>query len=132
VLLANTEGASVGDLHQTILALVLAPPATVPTVVGLTATDIAGRLFEQLQIGQLDRTLLSEELSLYYDDARVQEAAPRLAKLGTPTSVTADRPRERGGMEVTTITFTFPDRSIEALLYRTPDGKVQEFLLVRN
>jgi D-alanyl-D-alanine carboxypeptidase len=132
VLLANTEGASVGDLHQTLLALLLVPPATVPTVAGPPATEVARSLFEQLQAGQLDRTLLSEELSLYYDDARVQEAAPRLAQLGVPSSVTADRPRERGGMEVTTITFTFSERTIEALLYRSSDGKVQEFLLVRN
>jgi D-alanyl-D-alanine carboxypeptidase len=132
VLLANTEGASVGDLHQTLLSLVLMPPATVPSVTGPPATELARRLFEQLQTGQLDRTLLSEELSLYYDDARVQEAAPRLAALGVPSSVTADRPRERGGMEVTTLTFEFADRSIKALLYRSPDGKVQEFLLVRN
>jgi D-alanyl-D-alanine carboxypeptidase len=132
VLLANTEGASVGDLHQTLLALVLMPPATVPTVAGPPAIEVARSLFEQLQAAQLDRTMLSEELSLYYDDARVQEAAPRLAALGVPTEVTADRPRERGGMEVTTITFSFSDRSIKALLYRSPDGKVQEFLLVRN
>lgn len=133
VLLANTEGASVGDLHQTLLALLLVPPASVPTVNGPPATEVARTLFEQLQTGQLDRTLLSEELSIYYDDARVQAAAPRLAALGAPESVTAGRPRERGGMEVTTITFTFKtDRSIEALLYRSPDGKVQEFLLVRS
>jgi D-alanyl-D-alanine carboxypeptidase len=132
VLLANTEGANVGELYQTLLALMLVPPATVPIVDGPSATEVARSLFEQLQTGQLDRTLLSEELSNYYDDARVQAAAPRLAALGAPSSVTADRPRERGGMEVTSITFTFADRSVDALLYRSPDGKVQEFLLVRN
>jgi D-alanyl-D-alanine carboxypeptidase len=132
VLLANTEGASVGDLHQTLLGLLLVPPASVPTIAGPPAADVARTLFEQLQAGQLDRALLSEELSLYYDDARVQAAAPRLAALGSPRSVTADRPRERGGMEVSTITFAFADFSIRALLYRSPDGKVQEFLLVRG
>jgi hypothetical protein len=132
VLLANTEGANVGELHQTLLGLLLMPPASVPIVNGPPAIEVARSLFEQLQTGQLDRTLLSEELSIYYDDARVQAAAPRLAALGTPSSVTADRPRERGGMEVTTLTFTFAERSIKALLYRSPDGKVQEFLLVRS
>jgi D-alanyl-D-alanine carboxypeptidase len=132
VLLANTEGASVGDLHQTLLGLLLMPPASVPSVAGPPAAEVARSLFEQLQAGQLDRTLLSEELSLYYDDARVQAAAARLAALGTPRSVTADRPRERGGMEVSTITFTFADFAVRALLYRSPDGKVQEFLLTRS
>lgn len=158
VLLANTEGANVGELHQTLLGLLVVPPTSVPIVNGPPAIELARSLFEQLQTGQLDRTLLSEELSLYYDDARVQEAAPRLAALGVPESVTASRPRERGGMEVTTLTFTFntdasasqedplrgppsgqsisdlrfADRSIVALLYRSPDGKVQEFLLMRD
>jgi D-alanyl-D-alanine carboxypeptidase len=132
VLLANTEGADVGELHQTLLGLLLMPPASVPIVDGPPAVEVARGLFEQLQTGQLDRTLLSEELSIYYDDARVQEAAPRLAALGSPSSVTADRPRERGGMEVTTVNFTFAEQSVKALLYRSPDGKVQEFLLVRD
>jgi D-alanyl-D-alanine carboxypeptidase len=132
VLLANTEAANVGELHQTLLALVLGPAAAVPEVAGPPATEVASELFEQLQRGQLDRTKLGEELSLYYDEARVQAAAPRLAGLGEPQSVTADRPRERGGMEVTAITFKFADSSVKALLYRSPDGIVQEFLLARG
>jgi hypothetical protein len=103
----------------------------VPEVAGPKATEVARGLFEQLQRGQLDRTKLGEELSLYYDEARLQAAAPRLAALGEPLSVTADKPRERGGMEVTTLTFKFAERNVKALLYRSPDGIVQEFLLSR-
>lgn len=132
VLLANTEGANLGELHRILLGLLLMPPASVPTVAGPPAAEVARSLFEQLQAGKLDRTMLSEELSLYYDDERVQAAAPRLAALGTPRSVIADRPRERGGLEVSAITFVFADHSCKALLYRSPDGTVHEFLLVRG
>jgi D-alanyl-D-alanine carboxypeptidase len=131
VLLANTEGANVSELHQTLLPLVFGPAESVPEVAGPSATEVARGLFEQLQRGQLDRTKLGEELSLYYDEARLQAAAPRLAALGEPLSVTADKPRERGGMEVTTLTFKFAERNVKALLYRSPDGIVQEFLLSR-
>ena len=39
---------------------------------------------------------------------------------------------ERGGMEVVTVHFTFKKLKVKALLYRTPDGKVQEFLLYKS
>lgn len=132
VLLVNTEGGSTGELHQEIVGLLLAPPANVPKVAGPPAADVARVLFEQLQAGQLDRSKLGEELSVYYDDARLQQAAPRLRALGKPTRVEAGKPRERGGMEVTTIELAFETRVVKAMLYRTPDGIVQEFLLLHD
>ncbi len=44
----------------------------------------------------------------------------------------AGEQRGRGGMEVTTVTFELRDRSVKALLYRSPDGIVQEFLLLHD
>ncbi len=39
---------------------------------------------------------------------------------------------ERGGMEVATVLFDIGKTPSRGLLYRTPDGKVQEFLFSRN
>jgi hypothetical protein len=39
---------------------------------------------------------------------------------------------ERGGMEVATVLFDVGKTPSRGLLYRTPDGKVQEFLFSRN
>jgi hypothetical protein len=64
-------------------------------------------------------------------DARVKDAAQRLAPLGEPTSTEVEGPGERGGMEVSTVRFAFASASLAAWLYRTPDGKVQEFLLFK-
>jgi D-alanyl-D-alanine carboxypeptidase len=36
---------------------------------------------------------------------------------------------ERGGMEVTTTRLTFAAKTLEVLMYRTPDGKIQEFFV---
>lgn len=132
VLLVNTEGGSTGELHSEILGLLLAPPQNVPKVSGPPAAEVARVLFEQLQSGKLDRTRIGEELSIYYDEARLAEAGPRLRALGQPTRVEAGKPRERGGMEVTTVEIVFASRTVKAMLYRTPDGIVQEFLLLHD
>ncbi|MBC8068433.1 MAG: beta-lactamase family protein [Deltaproteobacteria bacterium] len=132
VLLVNTEGSSVGELHQEIVQLLVAPAVNVPVVAGPAADVVARELLAQLQSGKLERDQLGAELSHYYDDARLRGAAERLRALGTPTRVEAGKPRERGGMEVTNITFTFATRNMKAMLYRTPDGIVQEFLLLHD
>jgi CubicO group peptidase (beta-lactamase class C family) len=132
VLLVNTEGGSTGEIHQEIVGLLLAPPANVPKVAGPPAAEAARELFLQLQSGKLDRSRIGEELSIYYDDARIAAAVPRLAALGKPTRVEAGKPRERGGMEVTTVEIAFASRVVKAMLYRTPDGIVQEFLLLHD
>ncbi|MFO0635514.1 MAG: serine hydrolase domain-containing protein [Nannocystaceae bacterium] len=130
VLLSNTETPAVAELHQELLALVLAPPEAVPSVQGPPATEVAGTLFAQLQRGALDRSLLAPEIAAYYDDARVQAAAPRLRAMGTPLRVEADRPRERGGLEVTSVRLVFAGRVVKAVLARRPDGVVEQFLLL--
>jgi hypothetical protein len=38
---------------------------------------------------------------------------------------------ERGGMEVSSVRLTFGTGALDALMYRSRDGKVQEYLLFR-
>jgi hypothetical protein len=104
-------------------------PRPVPAVQGPNATDQATVLFRQVQAGQVDRTLLGEEFSWWLTDERVRRAAARLAPLGEPTRVDRLSRAERGGLEVTLTRFVFASRAMTALMYRSPDGKVQEFLI---
>jgi D-alanyl-D-alanine carboxypeptidase len=106
-----------------------ADPRPVPTIQGPSSTDQATTLFRQVQAGQVDRTLLGEEFSWWLSDDRVRRAAERLAPLGEPTRVDRLARGERGGLEVTVTRFTFPARVMTTLMYRSPDGKVQEFLI---
>jgi D-alanyl-D-alanine carboxypeptidase len=132
ILLVNTEGGSPGDVHQQLLGLVVGPITHVPDVQGPPAEEVALDVLRQLQRGELDRSKLGEELGAFYDDARVRAVAPRLRALGEPIGVEASDRRGRGGMEVTTIRFTFEDRVVKAVLYRSTDGLVQELLLLRD
>jgi D-alanyl-D-alanine carboxypeptidase len=132
VFLVNTEGGSPGELHQQLLALLVGPASQAPAVRGAPAAEVALELFHQMQAGSIERSRLSPELSEYLGDERLRTAAPRLRALGEPTKVEAADTRERGGMEVTNIRFHFEDRVVKALLYRTPDGRVHEFLLLHD
>ncbi len=131
VLLTNTEGGNPGELHQQILGLVLNADVTVPAVAGQPADAVARQLFEQLQRGELDRAGLGEEFSHFMSASRVQAAAARLRAIQPLEFVITER-RERGGMEVSTIRIEHPGGALRALLYRSTDGKVQEFLVLRD
>jgi hypothetical protein len=85
-----------------------------------------------MQAGKPDRGRLGDEFNALLTEDRVQEAAPRLKALGEPVSVEVDGASERGGMEVASIRFRFKKATLRALLYRTTDGKIHEFLIRRS
>lgn len=132
VLLANADFVDAGALHGELLALLIDADKKIPAVAGPAPREVALTLLHQYQAGAVDRALLGDAFSNFLTDARLAEAAPRLAALGEPESVVVERLGERGGMEVASLRVAFAARTARALLYRTPDGKVQEFLLLRD
>lgn len=132
ILLVASDHGSPGDVHSAILGLVLAESRVVPKVRGPAAKDAAAELVRQLATGVVDRAKLGAEFSEYLTPARLAEAKARLAALGAPKSVTADPPAERGGLEVTRITFVFESRKVRGLLYRRTDGVIEQLLLYRD
>ena len=103
-----------------------------PTVAGPAAREVALTLLGQIRKGDVDRSLLSEEYSAFLSPARLSGMAKSLQDAG---EITESRPGvlvERGGMEVSTLLFTAGTTTASALMYRTPDGKVQQFLFSRR
>jgi D-alanyl-D-alanine carboxypeptidase len=103
----------------------------VPRVTGLSPAKEAVRLFKALQSGTLDRAALGEEYSVFVTDAKLRAASEQLKSIGAPTGANLRSVGERGGMEVSSVRLQFPSSAIDALMYRSPDGKVQEYLLFR-
>jgi CubicO group peptidase (beta-lactamase class C family) len=136
VVLANAEHVDPAALGRELLGLLLKDEArreeTVLKVAGPLAKDAALALFHQMQAGQIDRSRLGEEFSIWLTDERVRSAAPRLKELGEPKAVEEQRVRERGGMEASHIRFTFPTTVVEANMFRSADGKIQQFLLTKE
>jgi D-alanyl-D-alanine carboxypeptidase len=134
VLLSNSELHGVDAIHETILGLVLKDQTekegpAVPKVKGLDAKAAALDFFHQLQAGKVDRTKLGEEFSVFLTDDRVKAASERFKPLGEPEKVEVRGTYERGGMEVARIRMTFKTTVLTGLLYRTPDGIIQQLLL---
>ncbi len=132
IVLSNSESGRAGELHDTLVSLVLKaggrPGLVVPTVAGPPPAQVALELFHQMAAGALDRSRLGEEFSRFSSDEMLRAAAPRFKALGEPTKVEVTSVAERGGMEVASVKLVFKTATVEAVLYRTPDGKVQEIL----
>jgi hypothetical protein len=136
VLLTNGEHMDDAALHRDLLGLLLRDEAkreqAVPAVKGPPAKDVALALFKQMQAGAVDRGQLGEEFNLWMTEEMVRSAAPRLKALGEPTAVVVEGQAERGGMEASRIRLTFPSGVVKVNMFRSPDGKVQQFLLSKG
>jgi D-alanyl-D-alanine carboxypeptidase len=133
ILLANTEHIPADSLHSTILNLLLEDQKKqgtphIPKVNGPPPIEAALGFFHEMQAGEVDRDKLGEEFGLFLTDERLRAAAPRLKALGEPDKVEVVAVSERGGMEVASIHMTFKTAELGGLMYRTPDGRIQQLL----
>jgi CubicO group peptidase (beta-lactamase class C family) len=110
-----------------------APPQGVPSIAGPAAPEAARLLFLALQAGKVDRAQLGEEYSYFLTDEKIRGASARLQPYGEPTKVDTLSVNERGGMEVARTRLAFSGgKTLTGLMYRTPDGKVQQFFVSRE
>jgi CubicO group peptidase (beta-lactamase class C family) len=131
--MANSDWAGgVLDTIETAVLEKLMPAADAPQVAGPPAREMALDLLTQLQAGTVDRTLLGEEFSAFLTPARQSAIARSLQEAGEVRNVEPRPIRERGGMEVSALWLTLGTTPVSTLMYRTPDGKVQEFLVNRR
>lgn len=107
------------------------PQPGTPEVAGPPVAELAAGFFASLQGGRVDRSFLGEEFNWFLTDRQVEEAAARLKTFGRPLSVTVENIGERGGMEVSTTRLEFGSGSLRILMYRTPDGKLQQYFVQR-
>jgi CubicO group peptidase (beta-lactamase class C family) len=132
VLLTSVDFASLGDLPDAILAKLLPRPAGLPAIAGPPAIEAASALLEELRRGSVDREALGEEYGIYLTPERVRAAAASLQALGEVSGLELVSLRERGEMEVASFRLSIGATPAQAILYRSRDGKIQEFLINRR
>ncbi len=133
VVMANADWAGgVLDAIESAVLTRLMPAADAPVVAGPPAREVALQLLEQIRAGNIDRALLGDEYSAFLSPARLAVIAASLAEAGAVHDVVAGPIRERGGMEVSSLRLVLGTTPATTLMYRTPDGKVQEFLINRR
>jgi CubicO group peptidase (beta-lactamase class C family) len=133
VVMANADWAGgVLDAIESAVLARLMPAADAPAVSGRPAKDVALDLLAQIRKGEVDRTQLGDEYSAFLTPARLAVMSKSLVDAGEVHDVTAGPIRERGGMEVSSLAVMVGTTPASTLMYRTPDGKVQEFLFSRR
>jgi CubicO group peptidase (beta-lactamase class C family) len=132
VLLSNTDFSPIGALQQQIVQMLMPPAPDLPTIAGAPALTAAKKFLTELQNGVIDLSTLGEDFTQYLTGERVAAARKALNAMGAISNIRATGTSERGGMEVTTILFDVGRTPARGLMYRTPDGKIQEFLFSRN
>ena len=127
----SKEG-GLGALPPKILALLLREPETlseIPEIKGPAALEKVKSLFRSYQQGRVDRTQLSEEFNHFLTKERLAGAAQRLKPFGSPRQAEVLRRYERGGMEVSVIRLAFRKGTLRVLMYRMPDGSIEQFFV---
>lgn len=110
-----------------------APAASgIPAIAGPPAAAAAQGFFMDLQRGRVDRSRLGEEFSFFLKDGVVPAAAARMKAFGEPLKAVVESIGERGGMEVSTTRLEFASGALKVLMYRTPDGKIQQIFFQKG
>jgi CubicO group peptidase (beta-lactamase class C family) len=132
VLLSNSDFSPVGALNQELVSRLLPRGIDVPIVAGAKADAAAKKFLAELEKGNVDRATLGQDFSVYLSADKIAAAKKALNAMGPITNVRIAGTGERGGMEVATVLFDVGSTASRGLMYRTPDGKIQEFLFSRN
>jgi D-alanyl-D-alanine carboxypeptidase len=131
VILSNRDDAPPWDLVTEIVGLLNAEHHPSVKVEGASTIDVAKEVFAAFQAGRIERGRFGDDFNFFLTDAKLQAASSRLHALGAPTQVDVEFKGERGGMEQANLRFTFGVTKFRAIMLRSVDGKVQQFLIYK-
>jgi CubicO group peptidase (beta-lactamase class C family) len=93
------------------------------------ATAQARRIFEELQGGRLDRSLLTENLNAYFTEQALKDFHSSLAPLGAPASFRQTSQLLRGGMVFRRFEIVCGSRTLSLTTFTMPDGRLEQYLV---
>ena len=142
VVLSNGESRTAWALANFIIRAVFAPtslretPEEVPRarpspamVAAANKPEVARarEMFEKLQKGELDRSILTENAKAYFSKQAIEDLATSLAPLGPPAYFYPEFEIKRGDMIRRGFIAWFPERSLHITTMETADGRVEQF-----
>ncbi len=131
IVLTNSDQLEIRPFFRGILALLLDEyPRSL--IAGPSPQEVAREFFRKMQEGTVDRSGIGPEFDHYLSADKVRAAAARLKSLGEPVRIDVEDLRQVGGVEWATLGFTFKAARAKAVLHRSGDGRIQQFLLYRR
>ena len=131
IMTCNLDG-GLGPLPSQIFSLLFKEPANVPSIAGPAVVETVKSVFASFQKGRMNRQQFGDEFNNYLTDKMLSAAAKRLERYGRPAKIEVLSSGERGGMEVTTTRLLFKNEELRALMYRKPDGKIEQFFVYKE
>ena len=128
---SDYSGSVLSTIQEAVLAKLM-PTVSAPTVAGPPARDAALEMLRQIRAGVVDRSKLSDEYNAFLTPQRLAAMSKSLRDAGEISDVQAGSIGERGGLEVSTLRMLAGTTPISTLMYRSPDGKIEEFLFSRR
>ena len=116
---APASGAIAGQISQALFATEDAQAAS--------RTAQARAIFDGLQRGTIDRSLFTSNANAYFSDQALKDFESSLGPLGALTGFVQTRKADRGGMVYRSYRASFPNRTLRAWTYETPDGKLEQY-----
>ncbi len=95
------------------------------------ALDLAKRVFDGLQHGTIDRSLLSSNAGAYFTAEVVGDFASSLGALGAPAEFVQTGASLRGGMAFRGYRVRCGGRVLAVTMRVLPDGKIEQYLVER-
>ena len=130
VVFANADFAATDEITTAAIDR-LTPHVDVPKIAGPLGTG-RERTLTSLEQDKIDRATLGDDFNALLTPQHVATDRASLAKYGKVTDVRVVQTVERGGMEVAMVQYKVGSTPAQSLMYRTPDGKIQQFLINRQ
>jgi len=134
IVLSNFDSyAAVNAIYSKLMAAMLTTTAPyIPAISGPPAAEAHKLMLKSFEDGKVDRSLLGNEFNWYLTDEKLRAASLRLKPYGDPSKVDVESVSERGGMEVSRTRFIFAQGVLIGEMYRSPDGKIQQFFVSKE
>jgi hypothetical protein len=131
-MLSNTDFSPIYSAFQDILNQLLPRSSDIVAVRGLATLDAATKFLRGLEQGTVDRETLAEDFDSFLTRDKIAAGRKALNALGPIKDIRIGSLSERGGMEVAGVLFRAGEVDVRAVMFRSTDGKIQEFLIARN
>jgi CubicO group peptidase (beta-lactamase class C family) len=86
-------------------------------------------VYQDLQRGQIDRSLLAPNLDDYFSAQTIEDFRASLAPLGEPLVFRKTAESLRGGMTFRAFQIVYPGKRLRLTTYTYPDGKLEQYLI---
>lgn len=129
VVLVNTDfGPALTTVADALEEMIVRPVAEARRARSTSPTPLARRLVDQLRMGLLDRSLLTDDASAYLTGDTLSDYQTSFQKLGDPVAFIRQQSETANGLTTTRWQLAWPSAKMMLLISTRADGKVAEFL----